>query len=258
MAKYRRVQMRTSKSLSRKQVDSPEVGARVHAALALVPSVVRQIDKRQALHASRDDMKSFGNEGALVAGRTYDSRRGATFEHWARLKIRAAIVDGLRAQGALPRGIYARLRAIEAANRAREGGKTFRDPASAHPGTARAADARISDWLAAMASAYAVGMLLANDDTTLNSLHDPGGTPEDELARKELKARICAAINSRPSDERALLERYYYGGATTMSEAAGGLSRPWAGRLHARAIRGVARSLKGAKLTARGTLFEGA
>ena len=62
--------MRTSKSLSRKQVDSPEVGARVHTALALVRGVVRQMDKRQTLHASRDDMRSFGNEGALVAGRT--------------------------------------------------------------------------------------------------------------------------------------------------------------------------------------------
>ena len=102
-----------------------------------------------------------------------------------------------------------------------------------------------------MATAYATGVLLANDDETLNSLRDSRGTPEDELAREELKARICAAISSRPNDERALLERYYYGGAT-MSEAAGGLSGPWASRLHARALRGVARSLIAAKLTSTG------
>jgi RNA polymerase sigma factor (sigma-70 family) len=231
-------------------VDSPEVGARIRTALALVSSVLREMDVRQTVHASKDDLKSFGNEGALVAGRTYDPNAGRTFEHWVRLKIRAAIVDGLRVQGGLPRGLYARLRAIEAANWAHDG-MTFRDPASPPPGSAGAAEAPIGDRLAAMATAYAARALLASDDETLNSLRDARGTPEDELAREELKARICAAINSRPNDERALLEGYYYGG-TTMSEAAGGLSRPRASRLHAQALRGVARSLIRLKLTRRG------
>ena len=56
-----------------------------------------------------------------------------------------------------------------------------------------------------------------------------------------------AAIAERPETERVLLERYYFEG-TTMEEAAGGLSKSWASRIHARAISGVAKALQRARV----------
>jgi RNA polymerase sigma factor for flagellar operon FliA len=101
-----------------------------------------------------------------------------------------------------------------------------------------------------MATAYATGMMMVRDEETLESLRDVRGTPEEELAREELKASVRAAIAERPEAERLLLERYYFEGAS-MGVASGGLSRSWASRLHARAIDGVAKSLQRARAVRR-------
>jgi RNA polymerase sigma factor for flagellar operon FliA len=228
--------------------DSPEVTALVQTALGIVPLVVWDMKSHLSSHTRQDDLTSFGNEGALLAGRTYDPGYGVPFERWARIKIRQAIFDGLRVQSDLPRRLYQRLRALEAAHSAEEG--LILDAAgTAPPGSAAAADARISDRLAAMATAYAAGSLMARDDTTLGKVADPHESAEQELAREELKAQVRAAIAERPEAERVLLEQYYFE-EKTMAEASGGLSRSWASRLHARAISGVARSLMKAKFSA--------
>jgi RNA polymerase sigma factor FliA len=231
---------------SRDEEDSPEVAARVQAALKLVPFIVKQMKEQFVPRARGDDLGSFGNEGALVAARSFEADRGVPFDRWATLKIRGAIIDGLRVQADLPRRLYDQLRALEAVNWAQEG-MALDDAGASPPGSAGAADAHLSDRLAAMAAAYAAGSLMARDDKTLESLRDSRATPEEELAREQLKAAVRAAVSERPAEERALLERYYFGDAT-MAEASGGLSRSWASRLHARAISGVARSLLKAKL----------
>jgi RNA polymerase sigma factor for flagellar operon FliA len=198
--------------------------------------------KKHLSYARKDDLKSFGNEGALVAGRTYNTDLGVPFSRWATLKIRGAILDGLRGEGELPRRLYARIRALEAVNLVQEG-LAQDDGPSAPAGSAAAADARLDDRLAAMATAYTAGTLIARGEARLRSLRDSRDSPEEQLGREQLRAAIRVAVAGRPQDERALLERYYFGGMT-MSEASGGLSRSWASRLHARAIRGVAGSLR--------------
>jgi RNA polymerase sigma factor FliA len=222
--------------------DPPEVRALIDEALTLVPTVVRMLQGHLAGRAQREDLASYGNEGALIAARTYDAGYGVPFQRWAILKIRAAMIDALRSEADLPRRLYERLRALDAAGSVAEG-IALDDAGAAPPGSAAAADARMGDRLAAMATAYAAGLLMARDSKTLESIQDVGLIPDEELAREELKAAIRAAVREQPERERALLERYYFEG-TTMSEAAGGLSRSWASRLHARAIGGVAASLR--------------
>jgi RNA polymerase sigma factor for flagellar operon FliA len=235
-------------SHSSEAIDPPHVRALIEAALALVPQVVAQLRGLHVVRANDDDLRSYGNEGALAAGRTYDADHGVPFNRWASLKIRGAIIDGLRADSQLSRRMHARLRALEAANWTNEG--MVLEEATSTPGSAGAADACITDRLAAMATAYATGMMMVRDEETLESLRDVRGTPEEELAREELKASVRAAIAERPEAERLLLERYYFEGAS-MGVASGGLSRSWASRLHARAIDGVAKSLQRARAVRR-------
>jgi RNA polymerase sigma factor for flagellar operon FliA len=224
---------------------SSDVEQRIDEALRLVPMIVTQMKEHLNMQARRDDLTSFANEGALRAGRTFDPERGVPFVRWATLKIRGAIVDGLRVDGSFSRRFYMEIRAFEARTvtreeRAHEGGEL---PRSSDAG---AADVRLGGTLAAIATAYAMGCFMASDDATLESLQDHRDSPEEELAHEELKAAVRAAIRERPADERHLLERYYFDGAT-MADAAGGLSRSWASRLHARALCGVMRSLGKAK-----------
>ncbi len=61
--------------------------------------------------------------------------------------------------------------------------------------------------------------------------------------------RLKAAIDERPDQERQLLRRIYFDDLT-IDEASReiGLSKSWGSRLHARAIEGLQRSLKRAKV----------
>ena len=155
------------------RADSPEVRARIDAALKLVPAIVEQMRAVLFGRARRDDLTSYGNEGALSAGRTYDHRCGVPFNHWGALKIRGAILDGVRADSALSRRLRERLRAVEAAIWAREG--IDLDEGGSIPTSAAGADVCITSRLAAMATAYAAGALLARRSSVRTGRSPPSG-----------------------------------------------------------------------------------
>ncbi|HEY2515802.1 MAG TPA: sigma-70 family RNA polymerase sigma factor [Polyangiaceae bacterium] len=218
------------------------------AGLELAPTIARQVHRHVSSRFSLDEILAFAREGALNAARSFDPSRGASFDYWATLKIRGAIIDGVRTLGPLPRALYRRLRAMEdaafaAAAAEAFGGESEAPAAVPEAGDAACADEWLSGHLEAMATAMAMRCLVRNQESVLGALRSDAPTPEEELAREEMKALVREAIAERPAIERTLLERYYFEGCT-LEQAAGGLSRSWACRIHARAISGVAKSLK--------------
>jgi RNA polymerase sigma factor for flagellar operon FliA len=240
--------MSTGSEITKASSDSTEVRALMNVAIALVPAIVESVRAQFTLRLDHGELRSFGHEGAVVAARTYDAALGTAFTWWASLRIRAAIFDGLRATGSLPRSLVRRLRALQAANGTSMG--LLLDHAGSTPNGAKAADARISDHLAAMATAYAAGSLFTSSEGFLHDVRDERESPEEHAQREELRTAVRAAIAERPEHERTLLERFYYDGVT-LSEAAGGVSRAWASRLHARALEGVAKTLVRKRVVAR-------
>lgn len=222
--------------------DKPDVLARFRSQLDLVDLNARQLARRMGgTTIGLDDLLSFGREGLLRAARTYDEAHGVPFRRWANLRIRGAMVDGVRKWGALPRRIYRELRAIESADSLQEV-YDAEDAASPAP-SAEAADTRLSSYLAGLATAIATGQVLASSD---------GGeaaslelSPEDAVARAELVARIKVALGRLAEAERRLVELHYFGEQTIDEAAASlGLSKSWGSRLHARAIESLARELR--------------
>lgn len=63
----------------------------------LVPPIVREFKARLPSHVRADDLTSAGNLGLVQAARSYQPGRGSTFASWAKLRIRGAISDELRA-----------------------------------------------------------------------------------------------------------------------------------------------------------------
>ncbi len=223
--------------------DPLHVIARIEAAYALVPGVIAWVKRDLALRMPDDELTSFGGEGALRAGRTFDPSRGVPFERWASLKIRGKVLDGLRSSSPLPRSSYRQLRALIAAHDTAEG--LIDKDAESSPERAEAADLRLSSSLATLATSMAMGTLFTRDAEMLEAIEDDGATAEDEMLREELKARVRAAVAARPERERRLLERYYFQDMT-LRDAAGGRSRSWASRLLARATVGVGKTLRAA------------
>jgi RNA polymerase sigma factor for flagellar operon FliA len=222
--------------------EAPEVLARFNAELDLVDLIARQLGRRVSRTVSLDDLRSFGREGLLQAARTFDASRGVPFRRWANVRIRGAMIDGLRQWGSLPRRLYRELRAIESADRLLE---TYDEEDAAAPATSpEAADARLTSYLAGIATAIAVGTMMAAPRENIDA-EGREVTPEDLLAEAELLARVKEVVKRLPDQERTLVERHYFAGDTLDEAAASiGLSKSWGSRLHARAIESITRELR--------------
>ena len=208
----------------------------------LVPVIARQVARQIGRRVDVDDLASAGREGLLGAARTFDPTRGIPFRRWANLRIRGAIIDALRTQSGIPRSVYAKVRAMQSSNEVREA--LAEEDAAAPAATPEAADARVRDHLAALATSMALAFLNTATQALEDAQDDRSESPEEQVARAELAARVRDAIRERPEAERRLLERHYFDGLTL--EAAGreqGLSKSWASRLHARAVAAIGKRL---------------
>ncbi|MBX3188368.1 MAG: sigma-70 family RNA polymerase sigma factor [Labilithrix sp.] len=225
--------------------DSPEVLARVREGLDLVDIIARQIRRCCGAWVEEEELVAHGREALLTAARSYDPERGATFRRWANLRVRGAMIELLRTQSYIPKNAYRKLRAIQAADRVHEAAAEE----TGAPPSPEAADAQIGDRLASAAMAMALSFLKIQRGEAIDDARDPRESPEAAVARAELAAKIRAAIAERPEAERRLLQRHYFDDVT-MEEAGRelGLSKSWTSRLHARALEGVARSIKKQKL----------
>jgi len=223
--------------------DSPEVLARLAEGLDVVDMLARQLRRQFGPYVQHDDLVSQGREALLAAARSFDPDRGLVFRRWASLRVRGAMIDSVRSSGNLPRRVYRKLRAVQAADRVHE--VAGEEQAAAPPKTPEEADAKISDQLGTAAMAMAIGFLAMRSGEALERAEDPSTSPEEAVGQAEILEAIRAAIAERPAAERHLLQRHYFEDVN-FDEAARelGLSKSWASRLHARAIEGLARTLR--------------
>jgi RNA polymerase sigma factor for flagellar operon FliA len=223
--------------------DPPEILSRFNAEMELVDINARQLARRLGRSSvTVDDLRSFGHEGLLQAARTFDESRGVPFRRWANLRVRGAMIDGVRQFGTLPRRVYRELGNLLAADRVQE---VYDEEDAANPArSSDAADARLTTYLAGMATAMALGTVAAGVDADGPS-SPPGPTPADLAELADLGRHLRAIVERLPDSERALIERHYFGDETLDRAAASlGLSKSWGSRLHARAIDAIAREFK--------------
>lgn len=216
--------------------------ARFRAELDLVDLNARQVARRLAASSiTLDDLRSFGREGLLQASRSFDAERGVPFRRWANLRIRGAMIDGVRQWGHLPRRVYHELRALAAADRMKEAYEE--EDAANPPRTAEAADSRLSSYLSGMATAMALGAVANSRDSVDVGAEDP--SPEEIASQAELVRRVKEIVMRLPEAERTLIDRHYFGDQTLDQAAASlGLSKSWGSRLHARAIEAIAKEMR--------------
>jgi RNA polymerase sigma factor for flagellar operon FliA len=220
--------------------DSPDVLARFHAELDLVDLNARQVARRLAsAPTTLDDLRSFGREGLLAAARSFDPSRGVPFRRWANMRVRGAMIDGVRQWGPLPRRVYQELRALAAADDVQEA--LGEENAANPPTTPESADRRLAAYLSGLATAMAVGSMEGSQGIA----DERAPNPEELAAKAQLLERVRAIVRGLPDAERTLIERHYFAEETLDQAAASlGLSKSWGSRLHARAIERIARGLR--------------
>ncbi|MGH7436523.1 MAG: sigma-70 family RNA polymerase sigma factor, partial [Polyangiaceae bacterium] len=174
-------------------------------------------------------------EGLLDAARAFDEGRDMTFEKWASIAIRNAIVDGLRASGAIPAGARRRLLRADAIEPADEEAAANGGPKSEIASSFDTSDEPMHG------GSWANGRAAVDPGI----VGDAALSPEDVLARAQQAALVRKVVAKLPKEERALIERTYFHGQTLEQAAAAlGHSRSWATRTHARVIAAMDQALR--------------
>ena len=87
----------------------------IEAYLPLVKTVVGRLALTLPSHVNQDDLHSAALVGLLQAVRKYNPKCGASFETYARLRVRGAILDELRRMDWVPRPVHDKARKIQQA-----------------------------------------------------------------------------------------------------------------------------------------------
>jgi RNA polymerase sigma factor for flagellar operon FliA len=222
-------------------IDSPEVLERFHSELALVEAIAAQILRSVGRSIEFDDLVGAGREGLLDAARRFDPSRGVPFGAYAALRVRGAILDGVRQLSLLPRRTYERIAALEAAVRVSEGEaeQVFADAAGTDPNAARRA---LEEHLSSIALAAAIGIAAETRGEPI----DGEDTPEQALSRAQLVQVVRGAVAELDDFEGQIVRRHYLEGEHLEDIARDlEISKSWASRLHTRAVGRLAKRLRG-------------
>jgi RNA polymerase sigma factor for flagellar operon FliA len=95
------------------RADLPTENALVEQYLPLVASILGRLAMTLPEHVSHDDLYSAGLVGLLQALRNYDPTCGSSFETYARVRVRGAMLDELRHMDWVPRSIHEKARKIQ-------------------------------------------------------------------------------------------------------------------------------------------------
>jgi RNA polymerase sigma factor for flagellar operon FliA len=200
-------------------------GARAYAAAAPagdLDALVRKhadLVKRIAYHlAGRlppqvevEDLIQAGMMGLLEAAQHYATGRGASFETYAGIRIRGAMLDALRKLDWAPRSVHRKARAAAASLRAIEaarGGEASDAEVATHMGVS------ITDYHQILQEALSCQLLRLNDsedgeESALDRLRDNGPDPLEETVDDSVRRAVVAAIERLPERERLVLSLYY-------------------------------------------------
>lgn len=212
---------------------SVERDRRIQEALPLVRDIAGKLRRRYRLSMSFEDLCAFGVTGLIGALDRFDPARHACLTTYAYHRIRGAMLDGLRRSDR--QYSFDMRRRLATERRANE------------YLAAKSAEAR-SDAPASIEDTFSDLASILSDLTTIHIASAAGrpGTdemtphPDEEAHQRWIANRVQQALASLPERERQIVELYYYGDNTfdEIGEKLG-MSRPWAYRLHNRALRSL-------------------
>ncbi len=190
--------------------DVPRASGEMRNAVELVTRHAELV-KRIAYHlAGRlppsveiDDLMQAGRLGLLEAASNYAADRGASFETYAGIRIRGAMIDALRKLDWAPRSVHRKARAVAAVVQQIER-RTGRD----------ARDTEIAQGLGVPIEEYhgivqdaASCRLAALDDAAVSV--DGQADPFLETADEAFRSALARAIDGLPEREKLVMSLYY-------------------------------------------------
>lgn len=179
--------------------------------VGLVKRIAQHLAARLPSSVDIDDLMQSGMVGLLEAAGNFDPDRGASFETYAGIRIRGAMLDDIRKHDWTPRSVHHKYRRVTEAIHQVEAA------------TGRAAEAtEVADKLGISISEYhkilsdsACSRLFSLDETLDEpTLQRPPpasktATPDEELFQTQFRDQLAEAIEVLPERERLVLTLYY-------------------------------------------------
>ena len=177
----------------------------------LVKRIAHHLMARLPASVIVDDLIQSGMIGLLEAARNFDGSKGASFETFAGIRIRGAMLDEIRKGDWTPRSVHKNSRAItDAINQVeRETGRDARDSEIAEK-----LNVSLNEYHS-MLNDVNVGKLVGIEDLgisedVLSSESDQGNdSPLEDLMQGAFQKALAHAITTLPEREAIVLSLYY-------------------------------------------------
>jgi RNA polymerase sigma factor for flagellar operon FliA len=154
------------------------------------------------------DLIQAGMLGLLEAASNYAANRGASFETYAGIRIRGAMIDALRKLDWAPRSVHRKARAVAAAVREieKETGRDARDGEIAVK-----MGVPLEEYHAIVQDAACCRLASLDDGTSAVETADDSD-PFREVADQGFRAALAQAIEQLPEREKLVMSLYYSDG----------------------------------------------
>jgi RNA polymerase sigma factor for flagellar operon FliA len=180
-----------------------------------------------------EDVKAVAREGLVESATRFDPTRGAQFRTFAYYRIRGAVYDWVKGQIQNDPFHLAKAAAMRATDALAESAGE-RDPAP--PGVDAKQEAAAS--LDTLLDGAVASFMLGEAASYYGADADRANNPEANLGNREAAAFVHEVVATLPEKERVMITRVYFEHMNI--DQAGktmGLSKSWASRLHARALK---------------------
>jgi len=177
----------------------------------LVKRIAYHLMNRLPPNVQADDLIQAGMIGLLEAGRNYDPSQGASFETYAGIRIRGAMLDEIRRSDWTPRSVHRKARVVADAMREieNEQGRDARDVE-----VAEALGISLKEYHAILQDAsgcriFSLDELNSVGDVTRGEVGGVHAGPFEGLQKDAFKGALADAIAGLPERERLVMVLYY-------------------------------------------------
>ena len=173
--------------------------------LGLVKRIALHLLARLPSSVELDDLQQSGLLGLLSAVRSYSPEQGASFETYAGIRIKGAMLDELRKLSWAPRSVHEKTRRLAQAVREAE-----------RKNGGQASDHQIAEELGVSLDEYhrllaetSCSQLLFLEDTGPEHEQEAIGGPEARLHDERFRAALTDVIDQLPKKEKMVMALYY-------------------------------------------------
>jgi RNA polymerase sigma factor for flagellar operon FliA len=179
--------------------------------VSLVKRIAYHLVSRLPPSVQVEDLIQAGMIGLLEAARNYNASQGASFETYAGIRIRGAMLDEIRRSDWTPRSVHRKVRMVAEAVRTIENdmGRDARDNE-----VAEALEISLDEYHQILKDAAGCRVFSFDDPSVMGEDYEvrlPSGQsgPLEMLQHEDFQASLAEAIAGLPERERLVMSLYY-------------------------------------------------